>query len=204
MLLREGLLEQGSAVSAPAAHWLVESSKKRLIRSAVVVLVVCLLLGFGPPIPQAQDSPRFYQSAGTRKMAALLRKIYAEQDWKTDPNKDGVRAQYYKQMLQAKPDLPHELKIRQALAECDLRSGDSGGAIEQLETIRRLGKENGISFKPDFEKDVRDSLGLAYLRLGEQENCLTHHGQDSCLLPLKEGGVHTQLRGAKGLSLIHI
>ena len=52
--------------------------------------------------------------------------------------------------------------------------------------------------QPEFDKDLRDSLGLAYLRLGEQQNCIANHGPDSCLLPLKGGGVHTQLRGAKG------
>jgi len=187
-------LAQGS----PSARWFRLISSENLIPAVGSWLLVCVLLGSAPLVPQAQDSPKFYLSTGTRKMAALLRKIYAEQDWKTDPNKDGVRAQYYKQMLQAKPDLEHELKIRQALAECDLRAGDSGDAIEQLETIRRLGRENGIAFKADFEKDIRDSLGLAYLRLGEQENCLTNHGQDSCLLPLQRGGVHTQRRGAKG------
>jgi hypothetical protein len=163
-----------------------------------ILSILVLLLGFASLVQEAQDSPEFYQSAGTRKMAALLRKIYDEQDWKTDPNKDGMRAQYYKQMLQAKPDLQNELKIRQALAECDLRAGDSADAIIQLEQVRKLAKENGIVFKTAFEKGVRDSLGIAYLRLGEQENCLKNHGQDSCLLPLKYKGVHTMLRGAKG------
>ncbi|MGB2625610.1 MAG: CRTAC1 family protein [Candidatus Acidiferrum sp.] len=176
----------------------VQRSNNNFLRTVVASAVVCLLLGFAPMVPEAQDAPKAYQSAGTQKMAALLRKIYAEQDWKTDPNKDGVRAQYYRQMLQGKPDLPHELKIRQALAECELRAGDSAGAIEQLETVRRLEKENGVSLQPEFDKDLRDSLGLAYLRLGEQQNCIANHGPDSCLLPLKGGGVHTQLRGAKG------
>lgn len=171
---------------------------KNAPRIGSALLLVALLLGFAPLIQKAQDSPTFYQSAGTRKMAALLRTIYEEQDWKTDPNKDGLRAQYYKRMLRANPDLRNELKIRQALAECDLRAGDSADAIEQLEQIRKLGKENGIIFEPSFERDVRDSLGIAYLRLGEQENCLKNHGQDSCLLPLSGKGVHTALRGAKG------
>lgn len=131
-------------------------------------------------------------------MAELLVKIYQEQDWKTDPNKDGVRAQYYKEMLRAKPDPRNELKIRQALAECDLRAGESGDAIEQLERIQSLNAEQRVILEPAFLKEVRDSLAIAYLRLGEQENCQENHGQDSCLLPLKGSGVHMRLRGAKG------
>jgi len=161
-------------------------------------LIVGLLLDLAAFAHQVQDTPAYYQSPGTRKMAALLRKICAEQDWKTDPNKDAIRAQYYKQMLEAKPDLQHELKIRQALADCDLGAGDSSDAVEQLEQIRRLGAENSLAFSPAFEKEVRDTLAIAYLRLGEQENCLANHGQDSCLIPLKGGGIHTLLRGANG------
>ena len=167
-------------------------------RITLPLLILGLLLGLAPLIYTAHETPTFYQSPGTRKMAALLRKLYDEQDWETDPNKDGARAQYYRQMLEAKPDLFNELKIRQALAECELRAGDFSGAVEQLERIRALEAEKGVASSPTFEKDVRDSLGIAYLRLGEQENCLANHGQDSCLIPLKGGGIHTRLRGAKG------
>ena len=169
-----------------------------LFRRRLTFLALCLGLLVNPPAHDGQNPEIAYQSAGTKKMAALLSKIYQEQDWKTDPNKDGVRAQYYKQMLLAKPDLRNELKIRQALAECDLRAGDSGDAIEQLERIRTLSAERGVILEPSFAKATRDSLAIAYLRLGEQENCLENHGQDSCLLPLKGSGVHTRLRGAKG------
>jgi hypothetical protein len=175
-----------------------QSLRRSLTRIAISGLVICLLLAVAPGLNKAQDTAKSYQSAGARKMATLLRQIYAQEDWKTDPNKDGVRAQYYKNMLEAQPDLRNELKIRQALAECELRAGDFADAIEQLEGIRKLGNEKGIVFTPAFEKDMRDSLGVAYLRLGEQENCLMNHGQDSCLIPLKGGGIHSKLRGAKG------
>ena len=91
--------------------------------SSRIALMACpLLLGLlfllFRPSNHAQEIAAFYQSPGTRKMATLLRKIFEEQDWKTDPNKAATRARYYKQMLDAKPDLRNELKIRQALAEC--------------------------------------------------------------------------------------
>ena len=161
-------------------------------------LLLGLLLPLLRPSHKAQETTAFYQSPGTRKMAALLHKIYDEQDWKTDPNKPAARALYYKQMLEAKPDLRNEVKIRKALAECDLQAGDPADAIDQLERVRQLVVDNGLVFNRSFEKEVRDSLAIAYLRLGEQENCFLNHGQDSCLLPLRGGGIHTMLRGAKG------
>jgi hypothetical protein len=172
--------------------------QENLPRIVISLLIINLSMAVAPRLNEAQDTPKYYQSAGTRKMAALLRQIYAEEDWKTDPNKDGVRAQYYKQMLEAKPDLRNELKIRQALANCELRAGDFADAVEQLEQIRRLGSEQEVMFDSSFQKEVRDTLGIAYLRLGEQENCLMNHGQDSCLIPLRDKGIHAKLRGAKG------
>ena len=79
-----------------------------------------------------------YQSPSTKKMAALLQKIFREQDWKTDSHKEDERVDYYRSLLNGHPDLATEIKIRQTLAETLLRAGDSGRAVEQLETIRKL------------------------------------------------------------------
>src|ERR1700751_929728 len=121
----------------------------------------------------AENAP--YQSPGTKKMAALLQQIYREQDWKTDPNKAAERAEHLKQDLNSNPSLRDELKLREVLAENLLKSGDSAGAVEQLEQIRALCKQDGIVLTPSFDKLVRDNLAMSYLRLGEQENCLHYH-----------------------------
>ena len=134
----------------------------------------------------------------TRRMAELLRKIYAEQDWKTDPNKDAERAKYLKEQLATGPDIRTELRLRESLAENLLRAGDSAGAVEQLETIRTECKEKGIVLKAGFEHDLRETLAIAYLRLGEQENCVLNHGQSSCVFPIRMEAVHTVTRGSDG------
>ena len=131
-------------------------------------------------------------------MAALLEQIYREQDWKTDPNKAGERASHLREDLSNNPSLRDEIKIREVLAENLLKAGDSAGAVEQLEKIRAICKADGIVLNPAFDKLVRDNLAISYLRLGEQENCLHYHGQDSCLYPIQGGGVHTLKRGAEG------
>src|SRR5258706_2094998 len=37
---------------------------------------------------------------------------------------------------------------------------------------------------------------VAYMRLGEQENCVAMHTGDSCLFPIRSGGVHSLRRGS--------
>jgi hypothetical protein len=45
---------------------------------------------------------------------------------------------------------------------------------------------------------LHPQLGLAYLRLGEQQNCLAHHATKSCLFPIDAGGMHHRPDGAEG------
>ncbi len=160
----------------------------------VTILSNCVLLRS----PSGARAAEPYQSPGTIKMAALLKKIYREQDWKVDPNKDADRARYLESQLSQKPSLRDEIKLRQALAENLLRAGDSAKAVDQLEALRTLCRDNGIVLKPNYEQMLRNTLGIAYLRLGEQENCQHYHGQDSCLFPIQGGGVHKLPRGAEG------
>ena len=40
-------------------------------------------------------------------------------------------------------------------------------------------------------------LAIAYLRLGEAENCLAHRNPKSCILPIRGGGIHREQTGAR-------
>jgi hypothetical protein len=168
-----------------------------MLRVFLFLLLLFSAIRFGICTAPDSSTPT-YQSPGTKKMAALLLKIYNEQDWETDPNKDAERAQYFKSLLAAKPPYEKEIQIRKAIADCLLRAGDSAGSVEQLESIRKLSHEKHTPLQPKFDKEVRDALAISYLRLGEQENCIAMHGQQSCIFPLKGSGVHKMTRGAEG------
>lgn len=43
---------------------------------------------------------------------------------------------------------------------------------------------------------VRKSLAIAYLRLGERNNCIHNHGAESCLFPIRGSGIHEDLTGS--------
>ena len=134
-------------------------------------------------------------------MAALLQKIYAENDWKADPNKPAERAAYYKSLLNShlaelKPG--QEVLVRRTLASELLNAGDSAGAVDTLERLRSVIKQKGIRLSSQEERGITSLLALSYLRLGEQENCAHMHGQLSCIFPIKGTGVHKLPRGAEG------
>lgn len=65
-------------------------------------------------------------------------------------------------------------------AEALLKLGDEKAAIEILEKLVRT---------PDH--DPRKLRALAWLRLGERNNCLTHHNHASCIFPIRGEGLYT-------------
>jgi hypothetical protein len=41
------------------------------------------------------------------------------------------------------------------------------------------------------------ALGVAYMRLGEDQNCCLQHNAESCILPIQGGGLHTNQEGSR-------
>jgi hypothetical protein len=145
------------------------------------------------------DAEPIYQAASAKRMAERLRAVYAATDWKLDPNKAAERVRYYSGLLATRTLRLHEdTVVREQLAREMLYEGDSEGAVRQLEEVRRRWVRAGETMPADGVKELGRWLALAYLRLGEQENCATMHGQRACLFPLRKSAVHQMPRGAEG------
>ena len=158
-------------------------------------------LAFLPAIRLAAGTasvPSPYQSAGARKMATLLQKIFAASDWRTDPSKPSERVRYYQSLLKTPLTFAQQAVVREQLAIEMLNAGDSEGAVATLEALRKESVERRQPLPPTPSGTLGEWLALSYLRLGEQENCLHMHGQHSCIFPIGPGGVHMLPRGAEG------
>ncbi|WP_160114986.1 CRTAC1 family protein [Bryocella elongata] len=150
------------------------------------------------PAPGADSEP-IYQAESTKRMAERLRADFAATDWKVDPNKPDVRVRYYSQVLATqKLSLHDDTTVREQLAREMLYAGDSEGAVRQLEEVRRRWQRAGASMPPSDVKEHGRWLALAYLRLGEQENCAMSSTSRACLFPLRSDAVHQNTRGAEG------
>jgi hypothetical protein len=162
-------------------------------------VTVALLSGLSPGSAQSQNSTgSFYQSPGAKKMGELLTRIYRETDWKTDPNKPTIRAEYYKGLLITKLSPKDQVLVEEALGNELLNAGDSEGAVHSIEMARKIIQEQSVAIPPEIDRRLHEELAISYLRLGEQENCLHYHGQKSCLFPLQASAVHKLPRGAEG------
>ena len=150
-------------------------------------------------LTKGADAAPIYQSPGTKRMEERLHTVYAGSDWKLDPNKAAQRVAYYSKLLETRGlGLHDDSVVRQQLAREMLNNGDSEGAVRQLEDVRRRWQRGGETMPPAGIKELGQWLALAYLRVGEKENCALMRGRRACLFPLQKSAVHQITRGAQG------
>ncbi len=147
---------------------------------------------------QAPQLSSVYLPVGTKKMAALLRRIYAQCDWKADPDKTALRAAYYRSLLRNPLSPEQEVTVKLELGKELLRTGESEESLHTLEELAKSCQELGVRLPDEMDRQLHLYIALSYLRLGEQENCSSMHGQKSCIFPIHGSGIHLRTRGAEG------
>jgi hypothetical protein len=100
-----------------------------------------------------------------------------------------------KQLMELPKNAPPgaTFQARLNLADALLGEGNTTRAIEELQRAHDL----GIAARD--QKMVLTALrrlGLAWMRVGERQNCRTNHNADSCLLPIQGGGIHVDRKGS--------
>ncbi len=134
----------------------------------------------------------------TQKMAALLQQIRAAEDPSRNPILNAQRAELYRTKLGHTTDPAQRVDVRTVFALELVQAGKTEEAIAELLTARQEAAALPAGEAQDKAITAIDgTLGISYLRLGEQENCILGHSSASCLLPIRGGGVHTQQRGSR-------
>jgi hypothetical protein len=162
----------------------------RLALALLVVFAASLLVvanlperttsGEEPPTTSIQDE-------GTRRMVTRLQQIAG--------GTVDIAAMYASRPRPT--DLAQRLAFEEMLAEEFLLSGNTEQAIATLRTAEELLLAQPDAAPPGSQDRIRYQLAIAYLRLGEQENCLLNHAAAVCILPLAESAVHTRRRGSE-------
>ncbi len=148
-----------------------------------------------PPTAGKRDAPWKAPGLDMKKRLALIVQ-------NADPEKNIYlnrrRALIYNAQLRNEQDLNRMLRGLPLLGGELLRGGRSPEAIQAFEQVEKLTSQYEVPFSSENKAWLLHRIGLAYLRLGEQENCLLNHTIDSCILPIREGGVHRAPRGSRG------
>ena len=153
-----------------------------------MALAVLLLTGCDRSSPPTTD--------GTAEMAARLKTLADNMNPRFNFLIPGKRVAHLR--AEPRPESRRE-QIEQDLliATALLLDGANEPAIEALENVRAEILEDWTLVQPEALSFIDNMIAVAYLRLGEIENCLEGHQPESCLLPIRGGGVHTERRGAQ-------
>ncbi len=79
-----------------------------------------------------------------------------------------------------------------------LNAGYTEKAIDNIQkSIDRLSGIDRNAIPEKVWKLLYKNLGVGYLRLGEQQNCIRNHSPQSCIIPIQNGGIHDIKKGSR-------
>lgn len=77
-----------------------------------------------------------------------------------------------------------------------LRSGQTDEAIDVFENFYNFFRDKEFPDKMKTMDEFKTQLAISYMRKGEQENCLTNHTNESCIIPISPKAQHTNREGS--------
>ena len=145
-----------------------------------------------PPLPPGNPAP------STCRMAQLLAKFGEN----PGPGALNFMSDRLVTLLESKlsnaTNITERLKLQLELGIQQIRVGRPDKAINTFASLEKAVADDGGTLGPATVVELRMQKALAYLRLGEQENCLATHNGDSCVFPLSPDAYHLLPRGSRG------
>ena len=131
----------------------------------------------------------------TKEMAELLKKINSKGDPQMYYHWNKKLSEFYKKRLRISSK-KNKYEIWSRYVHQLLLAGENQLCINEIE--KKI-KNNQTSYETLIllSLPIMETLGLAYLRLGEELNCTNNHNEFSCILPLAEEGYHKSKKGSK-------
>jgi FG-GAP-like repeat/ASPIC and UnbV len=138
------------------------------------------------------------QPESTRRMAALLAQITHSADPMRNPFRSTERVPLVRAAIARTVDPEKLFQLKSELVQDLLQLGNPDEALKASDDLGLFIKEHNLPQDVRLMSSLLTTRALCYLRMGEQENCLLNHNADSCLFPIKGGGVHQLQRGSRG------
>ena len=153
--------------------------KIKLVTSLFIVLI----------LTQSCD----YFSNPNDKMIKILEARKKMYDVKDNAFASKTEVAYYDSIIKSSDEgffkLTNELNKGNAL----LKLGKEAESVATIESaINRMKKLDGR----DDPKSLH-FLAIAYMRLGEKQNCVNYHNPESCIMPIQKNGIHTIRQGSQ-------
>jgi hypothetical protein len=160
-------------------------------------LAKALLVGLLLTTPADPDEPP-YRSPGTVRTAERMEWIART----TDPLENysvgsSERLRHYRRKIDEATTLTERTQLQLQTAWEFLYMGRTPEAIEGFLGVRRVFQRPDIRPTDSTVRKLDEAFATAYLRLGEETNCLARHGPESCLMPIRGTGIHTLPQGSR-------
>lgn len=135
-----------------------------------------------------------------RALKSIIRTTPDTNIWVGDAKARALRAQL--QALPPSAPLAQLGRLKAQLADAELKLGNEEEAIRLLRDcderhLPKLTARWSEAKKRGLFLSVKFALGVAYLRLGETQNCCKQNTADSCIMPIQGDGIHTEEEGSR-------
>ncbi len=147
------------------------------------------------PLKNQIDLPSEQKEDGTAKMVKLLKKAHNQIDpMNVAYHLNSFRVENFKSIMNNAGSLSEQLQANFNYAYELINAGKSAEAIMELHSLIEKFEKNGVS--ADGIVSAYRLLATAYMRLGEQDNCIGKNNSESCIIPIQGGGVYSLKQGS--------
>lgn len=145
--------------------------------------------------PAAKKAPR----GNHERMVAELEQIRVQSRRDNEYFQDASLREAQSRLKGLRINAPLEQRIQLLLriADDSRRLGDTETAVVTVQQVRELLLQFGGSQSGPAWHRLLYELGVSWLRLGETENCIHCRTGESCILPIRAGGLHERPRGSR-------
>lgn len=135
------------------------------------------------------------ETDSTARMIERLERISDSLDIQQNGFLNDRRAAYWKQWLAGNPDPMAKAQQLMPMVQDFIRANENKAALDLLNAVSLQGiPDEATRITAQNELDMWKAM--AWLRLGERQNCVSHHTSESCILPIGSGGVHQNKEGS--------
>lgn len=137
-------------------------------------------------------------AASTLKMVRRLADIYEHAAPESAAYMSDRLAQSFENQLTNAVGMNERFRIQFKLGVQQINASRPDSALNTFAEMEKMVADSGAALDERTRGELRMRKGVAFFRLGEQENCLATHNADSCVFPLKPKAYHLLPRGSRG------
>lgn len=144
-----------------------------------------------PPLAPGNPAP------STRRMAARLAALVSDPRLQTLPFRSDRLAELFAAQLESATNPMTRVRLSLQVALQEAQRGRPDVALNAYADLEKFIQDSNGSLSPGGRAEFQMRRAIAFLRLGEQENCLARYVPESCLFPISSNATHVLPRGSR-------